>query len=195
MKLEHYLLLAILILATASTAVAYVLYKETKTLKSDVSGLQGAISNSVNVFKTENGLTRAQIETIKLSEETANKMLGKSIKELESAFNVKIKDLKSYIEIETRYSKKVSAKGRDTVILQTIEKVYTIDNGVSGKLYTKGDSLFGTIVINDTVQITVSRGKRDKWWKLWEKRPSVTNAYMRNKDGTVTNLKSVIVVE
>lgn len=195
MRLEHYLLLALLILATASTAVAYVLYKETKTLKTDVNGLQGAINNSVSIFKTENGLTRAQIETIRLSEETANKMLSKNIKDLESAFNVKIKDLKSYIEIETRYSKRVSSKGRDTVILQTIEKVYTIDNGFSGKLYTKGDSLFGTLVINDTVQITVSKGKRDKWWRLWEKRPSVTNAYMRNKDGTITNIKSIIVQE
>ena len=37
-----------------------------------------------------------------------------------------------------------------------------------------------------------SRGKRKNWWKVWEKRPLKTNAFLSNPDGTVTELKSII---
>jgi len=60
-------------------------------------------------------------------------------------------------------------------------------------LYTKNDSLLGNIYFKDTVQIVVSRGKRESWWKIWQKRPLVTNAYMSNPNGSITNLNSVLI--
>jgi hypothetical protein len=48
------------------------------------------------------------------------------------------------------------------------------------------------MTIKDTVRIVVSKGKREQWWKLWKKRPLVTNAFLSHPDGTITTLKSVL---
>jgi hypothetical protein len=63
----------------------------------------------------------------------------------------------------------------------------------TGKLYTRGDSLFGGITLSDTIRISVSKGKRNRWWKFWTKRPLVTNAFMSNPSGAVISLNSIIV--
>jgi len=61
-----------------------------------------------------------------------------------------------------------------------------------GTLYTNGDSLMGVLSLSDTVRVLVSKGKREQWWKLWKKRPLVTNVFLANPDGSVTSLKSVL---
>jgi hypothetical protein len=63
----------------------------------------------------------------------------------------------------------------------------------NGTLYTKGDTLVGAIAINDTVRVVVSKGKREQWWKIWKKRPLVTNTFMASPNGSVIELKSVLV--
>jgi len=171
----------------------YQLREENKKLRGDVSGLSIALNNSVKVIRVESGRIMAETKTIKLSQDAAKDYLSQDIKNLRDEFRVRLKDIKTYTQIGTSYNASVQAKGRDTLILQTIEKVYNLNGNVSGSVYTKGDSLFGKVVVNDTVRITVSKGKRKQWWKLWEKRPLVTNAFMSNKSGTVTELKSVIV--
>lgn len=187
-------ILGVLILGLVYIGINYhLLAEENDKLKGDVLGLSVALSNAVVVVRSESGKVMAETKTIKLSQDAANDYLSKDIKALRDEFRVKLKDLKTYTQIGTSYTAPVQAKGRDTLILQTIEKVYNLNGNVSGSVYTKGDSLFGKVVVNDTVRITVSKGKRKQWWKLWEKRPLVTNAFMNNSSGTVTELKSVIV--
>jgi hypothetical protein len=59
-------------------------------------------------------------------------------------------------------------------------------------MITKGDSLMGELHLSDTLRIAVSKGKRKTWWKVWKKRPLVTNAFLANPDGSITNFKSVL---
>lgn len=187
-------ILACIILCIICVGVNYHLLKiENEKLKGDVSGLSVALSNAVVLVRSESGKMMAETKTIKLSQDAAKDYLSNDIKKLRDEFRVKLKDLKSYTQIGTSYTAPVQARGRDTLILQTIEKVYNLNGNVFGSVYTKGDSLFGKVIVNDTVRITVSKGKRKQWWKLWKKRPLVTNAFMNNPSGTVTELKSVIV--
>jgi hypothetical protein len=185
-----------LLLATVYICYCYnMLVKENEQMRVDVKGLSLAMSNAVEVTKSESGRIMAETKTVKLSQDMAKQYLSADLNKLREEFRVKIKDLKTYTQIGTSYTAPVQSQGRDTVIMQTIEKVYHLNGNLSGSVYTKGDSLFGKVVVNDTIRITVSKGKRDKWWKLWEKRPLVTNAFMSNRDGVVTELKSVVVSE
>ena len=193
MNLQPYIL-TVVVLTLLYFSVSFMrLREENDRLKGDVSGLSVALGNTVTVVRSESGKVMAEAKAIKLSQDAANDYLQQDIKNLREEFRVRIKDLKTYTQIGTSYVAAVQAKGRDTIIFQTIEKVYSLNGNVSGSVYTKGDSLFGKVVIEDTVRITVSKGKRKQWWKVWEKRPLVTNAFMSNKSGTVTDLKSVVV--
>jgi hypothetical protein len=193
MSVQAYLSIAIACALLYLSFSVIQLRKENEILKGDVSGLSVALNNAVTVARSESGKAMAMSKTIQLSQDAAKDYLSQDIKNFRDEFRVKIKDLKTYTKIGTSYNAPVQAKGRDTLILQTIEKIYNLNGNVSGSVYTKGDSLFGKVVIEDTVRITVSKGKRKQWWKVWEKRPLVTNAFLSNKSGTVTDLKSVIV--
>jgi hypothetical protein len=193
MNLQPYIL-AVVVLFFVYSSYNYIrLQEENETLRGDVSGLSIALNNAVTVVRSESGKVMANTKTIQLSQDAARDYLAQDIKKIREEFGVKLKDLKTYTQIGTSYTAPVQAKGRDTLILQTIEKIYNLNGNVSGSVYTKGDSLFGKIAINDTIRITVSKGKRKQWWKLWEKRPVVTNAFMSNTDGVVSELKSVVV--
>lgn len=183
----------ILTVALLSGTVFYVyhLREETKRLQGDVDGLNVAIKAQMDTTRNAQGQMRATVQTIVLSQDEARKYLSKDIADLKSEFGVRIKGLRTYIETSMTYRIPVVAPGRDTVINNKTEKVYYLDGRYRGRLFSKDDTLLGSITIGDTVRITVSKGKRERWWKFWEKRPTVTNAYLVNPDGTITSLKSV----
>lgn len=108
---------------------------------------------------------------------------------IKDRWELKIKDIRSYSQVGTRYLLPIAVPGRDTIIYNSRETVYYTPQGT---LYTSGDSLVGTLSISDTVRIIVSKGKRERWWKVWERRPLVTNAFMARPDGSITSLKSVL---
>jgi hypothetical protein len=193
MNLQAYILIGVISILVFSGVNYMRLRDENERLKTDVNGLSLAISNTATVVRSESGKVRAEVKTIKLSQDAATDYLSKDIKNIREEFRVKLKDLKSYTQIGTSYTSPVQSKGRDTVILQTIEKVYNLGGNISGSVYTKGDSLLGKVSLGDTIRIAVSKGKRKNWWRLWEKRPLVTNAFMNNHAGVFTELKSVVV--
>ena len=164
--------------------------EENERLGNDISGLSSALQVYVDTTRNALGQIRAQTLTIALSEPLAQKVLKGEIEALKERFDVRINGLKSYIQLGARYSIPVYIQGKDTIIYNNKETVYYTPNGT---LYTKGDTLIGAIAINDTVRIVVSKGKREQWWKIWKKRPLVTNAFMSTKNGSVTELKSVLV--
>lgn len=164
--------------------------KQNERLGNDISGLSSALQVHVDTTRNALGQIRAQTLTIALSEPLAQKILKGEIEALKERFDVRINGLKSYIQLGATYSIPVYIQGKDTIIYNNKETVYYTPNGT---LYTKGDTLIGAIAINDTVRIVVSKGKREQWWKLWKKRPLVTNAFMSAKNGKVTELKSVLV--
>jgi len=193
MNLQAYILIGVISILVFSGVNYMRLRDENERLKTDVNGLSLAISNTATVVRSESGKVRAEVKTIKLSQDAATDYLSKDIKNIREEFRVKLKDLKSYTQIGTSYISPVQSKGRDTVILQTIEKVYNLGGNISGSVYTKGDSLLGKVSLGDTIRIAVSKGKRKNWWRLWEKRPLVTNAFMNNPAGVVIELRSVVV--
>lgn len=164
--------------------------KQNERLGSDISGLSSALQVHVDTTRNALGQIRALTSTIVLSEGLAQKILKGEMEGLKERFDVRINGLKSYIQLGATYSIPVYIQGKDTIIYNNKETVYYTPNGT---LYTKGDTLIGAIAINDTVRIVVSKGKREQWWKLWKKRPLVTNAFMSTKNGKVTELKSVLV--
>jgi hypothetical protein len=193
MNLQPYILLGLISILVYSGINYIRLHAENERLRTDVSGLSVALSNTVSVVRSESGKVRAETKTIKLSQDAATDYLSQDIRNLKEEFRVKLKDIKTYTQIGTSYTSPVQSKGRDTVILQTIEKVYHLGGNISGSVYTKGDSLLGKVAISDTIRVTVSKGKRKNWWRVWEKRPLVTNAFLNNLAGDVTELKSVLV--
>lgn len=164
--------------------------EQNERLGNDISGLSSALQIHVDTTRNALGQIRALTSTIVLSEGLASKILKGEIEGLKERFDVRINGLKSYIQLGATYSIPVYIQGKDTIIYNNKETVYYTPNGT---LYTKGDTLIGAIAINDTVRIVVSKGKREQWWKLWKKRPLVTNAFMSSKNGSVTELKSVLV--
>lgn len=163
---------------------------QNERLGNDISGLSSALQAHVDTTRNALGQIRALTSTIVLSEGLATTLLKGEIEGLKERFDVRINGLKSYIQLGATYSIPVYIQGKDTIIYNNKETVYYTPNGT---LYTKGDTLIGAIAINDTVRIVVSKGKREQWWKLWKKRPLVTNAFMSSKNGAVTELKSVLV--
>lgn len=164
--------------------------EQNERLGSDISGLSSALQVHVDTTRNALGQIKAQTLTISLTEGIAQKILKGEIEGLKERFDVRINGLKSYIQLGATYSIPVYIQGKDTIIYNNKETVYYTPNGT---LYTKGDTLIGAIAINDTVRIVVSKGKREQWWKLWKKRPLVTNAFMSSPSGSVTELKSVLV--
>jgi len=166
------------------------LREQNERLGNDISGLSVALQASTDTTRNALGQMRAQTMTVVLSHEAANELLKKETRSIKEQFDIRIKGLKSYTQTGITYTLPVAALGKDTIIYNNKETVYYTPNGT---LYTKGDTLIGAIAINDTVRIVVSKGKREQWWKLWKKRPLVTNAFMSSPSGSVTELKSVLV--
>jgi hypothetical protein len=168
--------------------------EENRILKQDVSGLQTALDASIDTSRNELKQIRATVGTIVLSEDVTTKVLEKEIKQIKNNFGVKLSGIESYTKAGLKYAVPVVLKSRDTIIINKLEKVYTMSSAFgTGKLYTRGDSLFGGITLSDTIRISVSKGKRNRWWKFWTKRPLVTNAFMSNPSGAVISLNSIIV--
>lgn len=165
------------------------LREQNERLGNDISGLSVALQTSTDTTRNALGQMRAQTMTVVLSQEAANELLKKEIRSIKEQFDIRIKGLKSYTQTGITYTIPVAALGRDTIIYNNKETVYYTPQGT---LYTKGDTLVGTMTIKDTVRVVVSKGKREQWWKLWKKRPLVTNAFLSHPDGTITTLKSVL---
>lgn len=163
--------------------------EQNERLGKDISGLSVALQMSMDTTRNALGQIRATTSTIVLSEEQATKILKSDMKSLKDNFSFKLNGLKSFIKIGSEYKLPVYVQGKDTVIYNNKETVYYTPQGT---LYTKGDSLMGQLTIKDTVRIVVSKGKREQWWKVWKKRPLVTNAFLSHPDGTITTLKSVL---
>ena len=166
------------------------LKEQNERLGKDISGLSVALSASVDTTRNKLGQMQAQTATVVLSQEAANELLKDETQSLKERFDIKIKGLKSYSQAGVQYTIPVASPGMDTIIYNNTERVYYTPYG---PLYTNGDSLEGVLAINDTIRIVVSKGKRKTWWKLWEKRPLETNAFMSSPNGTIRQLKSVLV--
>lgn len=163
--------------------------EQNERLGKDISGLSVALQTYVDTTRNGFGQMRAVTSTIVLSQEQANRILKGEMAMLRERFDVRINGLKAYTQIGTRYLIPISIPGRDTIIYNNKETVYYTPQGT---LYTNGDSLMGVLSLSDTVRVLVSKGKREQWWKLWKKRPLVTNVFLANPDGSVTSLKSVL---
>lgn len=168
------------------------LRKQNEVLSHDIAGMNVAIKNVMDTTRNGIGQMRAEVQTISLSKDQAKTILAEDIKKLKSDFGFRVTDLKTYIESNNDYKIPVVVQGKDTVIYNNTEKVFYMNGRYKGMLYTKGDTLTGNIAFTDTIRITVSKGKREKWWQLWKKRPLVTNAFMSHPDGTITSFKSVL---
>lgn len=165
------------------------LQERNEKLEGDVSGLSVAIRNTMDTSRNRFGQMEARTRTILLSQEQAQEFLSAELKDIKTRFDTRINGLRAFVQTGVKYNIPVAAIGRDTTIYDKTERVYYLPEG---KLYTKDDTLFGTVSISDTVRVVLYKGKRDKWWKIWKKRPLVTSAYQAHKDGTITLLKSVL---
>ena len=172
--------------------IHYAIRKENQILKSDMKGLDVAIHSVLDTSRNRLGQMKAQVSTVVLSQDVAKDLIRDDIQKIRKDFDVKIKDVKSYTQVGTQYTVPIIVQGKDTIIREHTEKIYHFVGRYSGKMVTKGDSLMGEIQLSDTLRIAVSKGKRKTWWKLWEKRPLRTNAFMSNPDGSITNFKSVL---
>lgn len=166
-----------------------VLREQNEKLEGDVSGLSVAVRNTMDTSRNRFGQMEARTRTILLSQDQAQEYLSTELKDIKARFDSRINGLRAFIQTGVKYNIPVAAVGRDTTIYDKTERVYYLPEGT---LYTKDDTLFGTVSITDTVRVVVYKGKRDKWWKIWKKRPLVTSAYQSRKDGTITLLKSVL---
>jgi hypothetical protein len=163
--------------------------EQNERLGKDISGLSIALQMNMDTTRNALGQIQAQTSTIILSEDQATKILKSDMKSLKDNFSFKLNGLTSFTKIGSEYKLPVYVPGKDTVIYNNKETVYYTPQGT---LYTKGDSLMGNLTFKDTIRIVVSKGKREQWWKVWKKRPLVTNAFLTNPDGTITTLKSVL---
>lgn len=164
--------------------------EQNERLGNDISGLSVALKTQTDTTRNAFGQMMAKTQTVVLSGEQAKDLLKKETKEIKERFDVRISGLKSFSQAGAKYTLPIIVPGRDTIIYNNTERVF---HTPYGRLYTNGDSLEGTLSLQDTIRITVSKGKREKWWKLWEKRPLVTNAFMASPNGSITSLKSVLV--
>lgn len=166
------------------------LKEQNERLGNDISGLSVALQSSVDTTRNKFGQMQARTQAIVLSQEQAEDLLKKETEAIKERFDVRIKGIKTFSQAGVQYTIPVAAPGKDTIIYNNTERVYYTPYGT---LYTNGDSLEGVLAINDTIRIVVSKGKRKTWWKLWEKRPLETNAFMSSPNGTIRQLKSVLV--
>lgn len=166
---------------------------ENRRLRDDVKGLNVALLATMDTTRNAYNQMRAETQTIVLSETESRRFLSGEIQNIKNGFGVRLQGIESYTKAGVKYTVPVVVRSRDTIIFNRVEKIYAIDSGRAGMLYTRNDSLIGNIHLNDTIKIAVSKGKRQRWWKLWEKRPLVTNAFMSSPRGTVVSLNSVVV--
>jgi len=190
-------LIVIVMLAVVLGALGYnyhITNRENRILRQDVQGLNNALRATIDTTRNNYNQMRAETQTIVLSENASRKVLSSEIQNIRHGFGVKLNGIEQYTKAGLKYQTPIVVKSRDTIIINKLEKVYTIDETrYGGMLYTRNDSLLGNIFFKDTVRIVVGKGKRERWWKIWEKRPLVTNAFMSNPNGSITTLNSVIV--
>lgn len=190
-------LIVIVMLAVVLGALGYnyhITNRENRILRQDVQGLNNALRATIDTTRNNYNQMRAETQTIVLSENASRKVLSSEIQNIRHGFGVKLNGIEQYTKAGLKYQTPIVVKSRDTIIINKLEKVYTVDETrYGGMLYTRNDSLLGNIFFKDTVRIVVGRGKRERWWKIWEKRPLVTNAFMSNPNGSITTLNSVIV--
>lgn len=190
-------LIVIVMLAVVLGALGYnyhITSKENRILRQDVQGLNNALRATIDTTRNNYNQMRAETQTIVLSENTSRQVLSNEIQNIRHGFGVKLKGIEQYTKAGLKYQAPIVVKSRDTIIINKLEKVYTVDQtGYGGMLYTRNDTLLGNIFFKDTIRIVVGKGKREHWWKIWEKRPLVTNAFMSNPNGSITTLNSVIV--
>jgi len=158
-------------------------------LGKDISGLSVALQTNMATTRNGMGQMQASTTTIILSQEQAEKILKAEAKSLKERFSYKINGLTSFPRVGRKCTLPVYVQGKETIIYNNKETVYYTPQGT---LYTKGDSLVGVVSISDTIRIVVSKGKREQWWKIWNKRPLVTNAFMTHPDGSITSFNSVL---
>jgi hypothetical protein len=190
-------LIVIVMLAVVLGALGYnyhITNRENRILRQDVQGLNNALRATIDTTRNNYNQMRAETQTIVLSENASRKVLSSEIQNIRDGFGVKLNGIEQYTKAGLKYQTPIVVKSRDTIIINKLEKVYTVDESrYGGMLYTRNDSLLGNIFFKDTVRIVVGKGKRERWWKIWEKRPLVTNAFMSNPNGSITTLNSVIV--
>jgi hypothetical protein len=190
-------LIVIVMLAVVLGALGYnyhITNRENRILRQDVQGLNNALRATIDTTRNNYNQMRAETQTIVLSENASRQVLSSEIQNIRHGFGVKLNGIEQYTKAGLKYQTPIVVKSRDTIIINKLEKVYTVDETrYGGMLYTRNDSLLGNIFFKDTVRIVVGRGKRERWWKIWEKRPLVTNAFMSNPNGSITTLNSVIV--
>lgn len=192
--ISNVIILVVLAILLGAVAMNYhFLKKENKELRQDVHGLNEALKANIDTARNNYNQMRAQTQTIVLSENTSKQMLSGEIRNIKKDFGVKLNGIESYAKAGAQYNIPIIVKSKDTLIINKVEKIYQLEGRYSGMLYTQNDSLRGQIFFKDTIRIVVSKGKREKWWRVWDKRPLVTNAFMSNPNGSITELKSVLV--
>jgi len=156
------------------------LKEQNERLGNDISGLSVALSASLDTTRNKFGQMQAKTQAIVLSQDQAKDFQVDScvsfFPKSEAAFSTLLTCFLNHPPI--------------SALKSGTERVYYTPYGT---LYTNGDSLEGALTISDTVRIAISKGKRKQWWKLWQKRPLETNAFLSSPNGSVTQLKAVLV--
>lgn len=155
--------------------------KEIRKKEKEIEGLKGLIIPKLEIIEGNTGRVMARVPVAEVSRETLHLVMKQQLDSLQREFSLNFKRIEQYQRIQTLTSRKERIRAKDTFFLVQIPGM--LPDSVPARLFRSGDRFFqrSDTLMGDTLrtgvqfrqdlQVAIRKGKRQKWWQLWKKRP------------------------
>ena len=160
--------------------------ERTRKIRTERDALITHTTQTLDTGRNDKGEPYATVPVIELSKSTF-RLVNPELDSIEQRFNTSTKRTVTFISIETERNRYLRLAGKDTVIGSDTVKYFAAKNST---YIQKGDSLIvqersGKV----NTYVVIRKGKRDKWYKIWTKRPVQASIYITDSLVSIKNAK------
>lgn len=188
-------------------AAGYIIVEQHRAIQKiqiENTSLQQMVLPYLKVSQSKTGKEMATTPVGGLSQETLRSVLKLQLDSLKSEFRVNFRSIEQYQRIQTQTIRRQRLPGKDTVIV--VYRNNRMDS-IPAKVFRGSDNYFSTesLLMEDTLntktkvrqdlQVVIQKGKREKWWKFWKKRPIEGQLFTSDTGTHVNDFKVLKVIE
>jgi hypothetical protein len=168
------------------------------------TSLQQMILPSLKIIESKSGKEMSTTPVAGLSQETLRAVIKLQLDSLKSEFRVNFRSIEQYQRIQTQTIRRQRMPGKDTLIV--VYRNSRMDT-IPAKIFRGNDNYFSTesLLMEDTLntrtkvrqdlQVVIQKGKREKWWKFWKKRPIEGQLFTSDTGTHVKDFKVLKVIQ
>lgn len=180
-------------------------YQYVEKVETENRALRDLILPKLQIIEGKTGLQMATAPVAAMSRETFDQLVKEEITSLKSEFGTKLNRIEQFQRISTQTTKKQRIAGRDTVLV--IERPGLPADTVVARLFKARDRYFqrSDTLVGDTLRtgvdfrqdlkVAIRKGKREKWWKFWKKRPLEGQLFTADSSTRIKEFQILKVIE